>query len=133
MPRLLRVGSQLGVLSRSGNLFLPERCRRRGDSRDLQRNLWSVHTPDAPLPDRRPDPHRREPRYLPLIAAMKTRIKHSLYLTPAILLLFLWIACAPSFIAAYPLYVVLGLLVASAIMASWCIVLFAHALQRDKP
>ncbi len=63
---------------------------------------------------------------------MKTRIKHTLYLTPAILLLLVWIACAPSFVAAHSLYVVLGFLVASAIIASWCIVLFAHALQRDK-
>lgn len=63
---------------------------------------------------------------------MKTRIKHALYLTPAMLLLFMWIACAQSFIAANSLYVVLGTLVASAIMVSWCIVLFAHAVQRDK-
>ena len=64
---------------------------------------------------------------------MKIRMKHTLYLAPAILLLFMWIACAPSFIAANSLFVVLGFLVASAIMVSWCIVLFAHALQRDKP
>ncbi len=63
---------------------------------------------------------------------MKTRIKHTLYLTPAILLLFMWIACAPTFIAAHSLSVVLAFLVASAIVAAWCIVLFAHALQRDK-
>ena len=64
---------------------------------------------------------------------MKTRIKHTLYLTPAILLLFMWIACAPSFIATYSPYVVLGFSIASALIVAWCIVLFAHALQRDKP
>ena len=63
---------------------------------------------------------------------MKTRIKHTLYLVPAILLLFAWIACAPTFVTAHPVSIVLGFLVASALLAAWCIVLFAHALQRDK-
>ena len=64
---------------------------------------------------------------------MKTRIKHTLYLAPAILLLFAWILCAPSVLAICSLPVVIGLLAGSAIMATWSIDLFAHALQHDTP
>lgn len=64
---------------------------------------------------------------------MQTRIKHTLYLAPAILLLFAWILCAPSVLAICSLPVVIGLLASSAMLAAWCIVLFAHALQHNKP
>ena len=64
---------------------------------------------------------------------MKTRIKHSLYLTPAILLLLMWIATAPSLIAQVSVMEVLGAAMLTALVATWSITLFAHALQRDKP
>lgn len=63
---------------------------------------------------------------------MRTRIKHSLYLAPAILLLLMWIACAPSLIALNSPMGVLGAAVLTALVATWSITLFAHALQRDK-
>lgn len=63
---------------------------------------------------------------------MKTRLKHTLYLTPAILLLLVWIAAAPSLIAQRSSWEVLGAAAVTALMATWCITLFAHALQRDK-
>lgn len=64
---------------------------------------------------------------------MKTRIKHTFYLAPAILLLLMWIAAAPSLIAQYSALGVLSLATVTALIVTWCITLFAHALQRDKP
>jgi len=64
---------------------------------------------------------------------MKTRIKHTLYLAPAILLLLMWIATAPALIAQRSSWEVLGAAALTALVATWCITLFAHALQRDKP
>lgn len=64
---------------------------------------------------------------------MKTRIKHTLYLAPAILLLLMWIAAAPSLIAQRSSLEVMSSAAVTALIATWCITLFAHALQRDKP
>jgi len=64
---------------------------------------------------------------------MKTRLKHTLYLVPAILLLLMWIATAPTLVAQRSPLELLGAAVITALVATWCITLFAHALQRDKP
>jgi len=64
---------------------------------------------------------------------MKNRIKHTIYLTPAILLLFMWIAIAPSLIVQRSSWEVLCVAAVVALVASWCTTLFAHALRRDKP
>ena len=64
---------------------------------------------------------------------MKTRIIHTLYLAPAVLLLFMWVAVAPALIAQRSSWEILGAAAVTALMATWCITLFAHALQRDKP
>lgn len=63
---------------------------------------------------------------------MKTRLKHTLYLAPAIILLLMWIAAAPSLIAQRSAWEVLGVAIITALVATWCVTLFAHALQRDK-
>ncbi len=64
---------------------------------------------------------------------MKIRLKHTLYLAPATLLLLVWIAAAPALIAQRNIWEVLGAAALTALAATWCITLFAHALQRDKP
>lgn len=64
---------------------------------------------------------------------MKTRIIHTLYLAPAVLLLLMWIAVAPALIEQRSSWEVLGAAAITALMATWCITLFAHALQQDKP
>ena len=64
---------------------------------------------------------------------MKTRLKHTLYLAPAIVLLLMWIATAPSLVAQRSPWELLGAAIVTALAATWCITLFAHALQRDKP
>lgn len=64
---------------------------------------------------------------------MKTRFLHTLYLVPAPTLLLMWVAAAPSLIAQRSSYEVLGAAIFTALVATWCITLFAHALQRDKP
>ena len=64
---------------------------------------------------------------------MKTRLKHTLYLAPAILLLFIWIASAPSLIALLSAWELVCAAVITSLVAAWCITLFAHALLRDKP
>ena len=64
---------------------------------------------------------------------MKTRIKHTLYLGPAIVLLLMWIAVAPTLIALRSSIEVLGAAIVTALVVTWCITLFAHALQREKP
>lgn len=63
---------------------------------------------------------------------MKNRIKHTIYLAPAIFLLFIWVIVAPSLITQHSPIVVVGFAAASALIATWCITLFAHAVQRDK-
>ncbi len=63
---------------------------------------------------------------------MKNRIKHTIYLTPAVFLLLIWIVVAPSLIAQHSPVVVVGFAAVSALVATWCITLFAHAIQRDK-
>ena len=63
---------------------------------------------------------------------MKTRIKHTIYLAPAILLL-MWIAAAPSLVAQRSPWEVLGAATVTALVATWCVTLFVHALRRDKP
>jgi len=63
---------------------------------------------------------------------MKNRIKHSIYLAPAVFLLLLWIAAAPSLVAQQRPWIVVAYAAVSALVATWCITLFAHALQRDK-
>lgn len=63
---------------------------------------------------------------------MKTRIRHTIYLSPAVFLLLIWIVVAPSLISQHSPFVVVGLAAASALVATWCITLFAHAIQRDK-
>ena len=63
---------------------------------------------------------------------MINRIKHTLYLTPAVLLLLIWIVAAPSLVQQRTLWELLGFALVTALVATWCITLFAHALQRDK-
>lgn len=63
---------------------------------------------------------------------MKTRIKHVIYLAPAVVLLLIWIATAPSLISQYRPAVVVACAVVTGIVIAWCITLFAHALQRDR-
>jgi hypothetical protein len=63
-----------------------------------------------------------------------TRLKHSLYLAPAVLLLLTWIIAAPSLVAGrFSMGYIIAFLVATALVMAWCITLFAHALLRDKP
>lgn len=64
---------------------------------------------------------------------MKTRLIHTLYLAPAILLLLMWIAAVPSLIAQRSVWEVMGAAAVTALMATWCITLFAHGLRSDKP
>jgi CBS-domain-containing membrane protein len=64
---------------------------------------------------------------------MKTRIIHTFYLAPAILLLLMWIAAAPSLVAQRSPWEVLGAATVTALVATWCVTLFVHALRRDKP
>ena len=64
---------------------------------------------------------------------MKTRVMHTLYLAPAVLLLLVWIAAAPSFLQQRSVWEFLIFAVFTALTATWCITLFAHALLRDKP
>lgn len=64
---------------------------------------------------------------------MKTRFIHSLYLTPAVLLLLMWIATASAIVVHVgPVGTLIAALV-SAITAGYCITLFAHAVRRDLP
>lgn len=64
---------------------------------------------------------------------MKTRVIHTLYLVPAILLLFMWIAVAPALVAQHSPWEVMGAAVITALVATWCITLFVHAIKQDKP
>lgn len=64
---------------------------------------------------------------------MKNRIKHSIYLAPAVFLLLLWIATAPNLIVLLSPWQLVGVAALTAGVATWCITLFAHALQRDRP
>lgn len=64
---------------------------------------------------------------------MKNRIKHTLYLTPAVLLLLVWMAAAPGLILQLKPWQLIAAAAATALVVTWCITLFAHALQRDKP
>ena len=63
---------------------------------------------------------------------MKTRIKHTLYLTPSILLILMWIVAAPSLVEQRSTWEILVAALVTAVVAAWCITLFAHSLQRDK-
>jgi hypothetical protein len=64
---------------------------------------------------------------------MKNRIKQTLCLAPAILLIFMWIVTAPSLIAQRSAWEVLAAAFVSALVVAWCVTLFAHALRRDLP
>ena len=64
---------------------------------------------------------------------MKNRIKHFLYLAPAIFLGLIWIATAPSLATHNSAWVIVGAAALTALAISWCVTMFAHALQRDKP
>lgn len=63
---------------------------------------------------------------------MRNRLKHSMYLAPAIFLLLIWIAAAPGLVAQQHPWIVVAYAVASALVAAWFITLFAQALKRDK-
>ncbi len=63
---------------------------------------------------------------------MKTRLKHTLYLSPAILLLLMWIATAPTLVAQRSAWELLGAAVVTALVATWCITLFVHAVKTEK-
>lgn len=63
---------------------------------------------------------------------MKNRIKHTIYLAPAVFLLLIWIVVAPSLIEQHSRFLVVGYAAVTALVATWCITLFAHAIQRDK-
>lgn len=64
---------------------------------------------------------------------MKNRIKHSLYLTPAVLLLVVWIVAGPSFLAKNSTWTFLAAALVIATVVAWCVTLFVHAVLRDRP
>jgi len=59
---------------------------------------------------------------------MIDRAKKTLYLAPALTLLFVWIAAAPGLAASYSPSRVVVLAILSALVSAWCISLFAHSL-----
>jgi hypothetical protein len=63
---------------------------------------------------------------------MKNRIKHTLYLAPAVFLGLIWILAAPSLVQQNNLFIIVGAAFLTALVIAWCITMFAHALQRDK-
>jgi hypothetical protein len=63
---------------------------------------------------------------------MKERIRHTLYLSPAVLLLLVWIVVGPALLLVMNQWQILGAAAATAAVASWSITLFAHAVMRDK-
>lgn len=63
---------------------------------------------------------------------MKTRLVHMLYLTPAVLLLLVWIVAAPSWLLVGSQWTFFGIAVITAMVVSWSITLFIHAVIRDK-
>lgn len=64
---------------------------------------------------------------------MKNRIKHTLYLAPAMLLLVVWMVAGPSFLELHGIWSFLAVAVVIAVVSSWCITLFVHAVLRDRP
>jgi len=64
---------------------------------------------------------------------MKTRLKHTLYLVPAVLLLLIWVVSAPGLVTQRSIGEIVGAALATALVAAWCITLFFHAVLRDKP
>jgi hypothetical protein len=64
---------------------------------------------------------------------MKTRLLHTLYLAPAVVLLLMWIVAVPGLIERHNSWEVLGIAVVIALVVTWCITLFVHAVRRDKP
>ena len=63
---------------------------------------------------------------------MLNRLKHALLLTPALLVLFIWIAATPALTAQSSLWRVFGMAAASAFVTAWSITLYVHHLMRDK-
>jgi hypothetical protein len=63
---------------------------------------------------------------------MKNRIKHFLYLAPAIFLGLIWIVAAPTLPKQIELWLIVLAAAATALTMAWCVTMFAHALQRDK-
>lgn len=63
---------------------------------------------------------------------MKNRIKHFLYLAPAIFLGLIWIVAAPALARQNDIWITVLVAAATALAISWCVTMFAHALQRDK-
>ena len=64
---------------------------------------------------------------------MKNRIKHTLYLMPAVLLLVVWMVAGPSFLAQNGTWGFFAAALVIAAVVSWCITLFFHAVLRDRP
>lgn len=63
---------------------------------------------------------------------MINRAKETLYLTPAIILLFVWIAAAPRLVEQVSTLYLIMLAVLSSLVAAWCIASFAHAMFSRK-
>jgi hypothetical protein len=63
---------------------------------------------------------------------MKNRIKHFLYLVPAVFLGLIWIVAAPVLAGKHDLWLIVLAAAVTAMAISWCMTMFAHALQRDK-
>lgn len=62
----------------------------------------------------------------------KTRIKHTAYLVPAVFMFFMWDAMAPLLIATRSQWELMAGALVFAMLCTWCITIFTHALQRDK-
>lgn len=63
---------------------------------------------------------------------MKQRIKHTIYLLPAIFLLLIWVAISPRLTSILSTWELIGAAIVSAMLATWCITIFGHALHHDK-
>lgn len=63
---------------------------------------------------------------------MLNRLKHALLLTPALLVLFIWIVAAPDLTVQASLWRIFGMAVASAFVSAWSITLYVHHLMCNK-
>ena len=67
------------------------------------------------------------------LSNMKQRVIHSLYLLPAVFLLFLWIVAAPALLEQHGVVILVAAAILSAAISTWCITLFVHAVKHNKP
>jgi len=60
---------------------------------------------------------------------MKTRFLQALYLMPAIMMLMMWIAAAPSYVSQCSNWQLLGTIALSAFGSAWSVAIFAHSVK----